>query len=354
MTQLASLGPFAYSGPNPGGIYTNPIGFWVVVVLAMLALLFVLLTATAYTVFYERRVLGFLQRRPGPNRVGPLGLMQLAADGVKLAFKESFVPREVDPVLYVLAPAIMVTAAFLAWAVIPVGIWYGVTYWVANLNIGILLVFAVSSMNAYAILLGGWSSNSKYSLLGGLRAAAQLISYEMSLGLSLVPVFMIVGSLRLQDIANYSVHWGLYQGPVPLLLLAPISFVLYLISAVAETNRTPFDLPEAEQELVGGYLTEYSGLKFVCFYLGEYVNMITVSAVAALIFLAGWHPTFWWLPAFVPFTLKVVFFLFLYIWLRATLPRLRYDMLMRLGWKVLLPLAMVNVVVTALVLVAVS
>jgi NADH-quinone oxidoreductase subunit H len=340
--------------PDPFGLYTNDIGHWVIVVVGMLLVVFVILTAAAYTVWFERVGLGRFQRRPGPNRVGPAGLMQLAADGVKLAFKESFAPRDVDRILYVLAPAIMVVAAFLAWAVIPLGIWNNFYYWIADLNIGILLVFAVSSMNAYAILLGGWSSNSKYSLLGGLRAAAQLISYEMSLGLSLVPIFMIVGSLRLQDIANYSVHWGFYNGPIPLLLFAPLSFAIYLISAVAETNRTPFDLPEAEQELVGGYLTEYSGLKFVCFYLGEYVNMITVSTLASLIFLAGWHPTFWFLPAVIPFFLKIVFFLFLYIWLRATFPRLRYDQLMRLGWKVLLPLALANVVVTALVLVAVT
>jgi NADH-quinone oxidoreductase subunit H len=323
------------------------------VVVAMVAVVFVILTAAAYTVWFERVELGHMQRRPGPNRVGPWGLMQLAADGVKLAFKESFTPRDVDPVLYVLAPAIMVVAAFLAWAVIPFGLSNGFTYWIANLNIGILLIFAVSSMNAYAVLLGGWSSNSKYSLIGGLRAAAQLISYEMALGLSLVPIFMIVGSLRLQDIADYSVHWGPYSGPLPLIVLAPVSFVIYLVAAVAETNRTPFDLPEAEQELVGGYLTEYSGLKFVCFYLGEYVNMITVSALASLIFLAGWHPAIGPL-AWVSFLVKVIFFLFLYIWLRATLPRLRYDQLMRLGWKVLLPVALANVVVTALVLVAVQ
>jgi NADH-quinone oxidoreductase subunit H len=340
--------------PDPFGLYTNEIGHWVIVVVGMLLVVFVILTAAAYTVWFERVGLGRFQRRPGPNRVGPAGLMQLAADGVKLAFKESFAPRDVDRILYVLAPAIMVVAAFLAWAVIPFGIWNNFYYWIADLNIGILLVFAVSSMNAYAILLGGWSSNSKYSLLGGLRAAAQLISYEMALGLSLVPIFMIVGSLRLQDIANYSVHWGFYNGPIPLLVFAPVSFVIYLISAVAETNRTPFDLPEAEQELVGGYLTEYSGLKFVCFYLGEYVNMITVSTLASLIFLAGWHPTFWFLPAVIPFFGKIVFFLSLYIWLRATFPRLRYDQLMRLGWKVLLPLALANVVVTALVLVAVT
>jgi NADH-quinone oxidoreductase subunit H len=339
--------------PDPFGLYTGAITHWVVVVVAMVAVVFVILTAAAYTVWFERIELGHMQRRPGPNRVGPWGLMQLAADGVKLVFKESFAPRDVDRVLYVLAPAIMVVAAFLAWSVIPFGLSDGFTYWIANLNIGILLVFAVSSMNAYAILLGGWSSNSKYSLLGGMRAAAQLISYEMSLGLSLVPIFMITGSLRLEDIAGYTVHWGPYSGPLPLIVLAPVSFVIYLISAVAETNRTPFDLPEAEQELVGGYLTEYSGLKFVCFYLGEYVNMITVSALASLIFLAGWHPAIG--PfAWVAFLVKVIFFLFLYIWLRTTLPRLRYDQLMRLGWKVLLPLALANVVVTALVLVAVQ
>jgi NADH-quinone oxidoreductase subunit H len=339
--------------PDPGGVYTNPIGHWVIVVVAMVALLLVVLTGAAYTVWFERVALGRFQRRPGPNRVGPAGLLQLAADGVKLATKESFAPRGVDPVLYVLAPAIMVAAAFLAWAVIPIGLGSGFTYWIANINIGILLVFAVSAMNAYAILLGGWSSNNKYSLLGGLRAAAQLISYEIALGLSLVPVFMIVGSLRLGDIANYSVHWGFYNGPIPLVILAPVSFVIYLIAAVAETNRTPFDLPEAEQELIGGYLTEYSGLKFVCFYLGEYVNMITVAALASLVFFAGANPAFG--PfAWVSFFVKVVFFLFLYIWLRTTFPRLRYDQLMRLGWKVLLPLALANVVVTAIVLVAVQ
>lgn len=340
------------AAPDPLGLYTNPIGHWVIVVVAMVVAIVVLMTGAAYSVWFERVALGRMQRRPGPNRVGPFGLLQLAADGVKLAFKESFAPGMVDPVLYVLAPAIMVTAAFLAWAVIPVGIWYGFSYWIADLNVGILLVLAVSSMNAYALLLGGWSSNNKYSLLGGLRAAAQLVSYELSLGLALVPVFMIVGSLRLQDIATFQVHWFGASFPLPLILIAPLSFVIYMVSAVAEVNRTPFDLPEAEQELIGGYLTEYSGLKFVCFYLGEYINMITVAALATLLFLAGWEgpllpPVFW---MFV----KIVFFIFLFIWLRTTLPRLRYDMLMRLGWKVLLPLAIANVVVTAIVLVAVQ
>jgi NADH-quinone oxidoreductase subunit H len=337
---------------NPWAIYNDPLGHWVVVVVAMVLLVFILLTATAYTVLFERVALGRLQRRPGPNRVGPFGLMQMAADGVKLAFKESFAPKDVDHILFLLAPAIAVAAAFMAWAVIPFGIWYGYTYWIADLNIGVLLIFAVSSMNVYAIMLGGWASNNKYSLLGGLRAAAQLISYEMAMGLSLVPVFMIVGSLRLQDIVNFHVHWGPYDGPLPLVIVAPVSFVIFLIAAVAETNRAPFDLPEAEQELVGGFLTEYSGLKFVCFYLGEYVNMVTASALASLLFFGGWF--LWIVPPFLALSLKIVFFLFVYIWLRGTLPRLRYDMLMRLGWKFLLPLAIVNVMVTAVILVAVT
>lgn len=337
------MGYLAY--PNPGGVYDDPVLHWVIVVVAMLLLFFILITATAYVVFFERVALGRFQRRPGPNRVGPMGLLQMAADGVKLAFKESFAPRDVDPVLYVAAPAITVITAFLAWTVIPIGIWYGFAYWIADINIGVLLVLAISSMNVYAIMLGGWASNSKYSLLGGLRAAAQLISYEMAMGLSLVPVFILVGSLRLQDIATYLVH----VGPVglPLLVVTPLSFVIYLVAAVAETNRAPFDLPEAEQELVGGYLTEYSGLKFVCFYLGEYVAMITQSALATVIFLGGWQ--LWVVPPFLAFAIKILLFLFLYIWLRATLPRLRYDMLMRLGWKVLLPLAMANVIVTAVI-----
>jgi NADH-quinone oxidoreductase subunit H len=333
-------------------LYNNAIGHWVVVAAASAGLLFVVLTATAYTVWFERVALGRIQRRPGPNRVGPFGLLQLAADGVKLAFKESFVPEKTDKVIYVVAPTIAVAAAFLAWAVIPIGLWYNVQYWIADINIGVLLVFAVSSLNVYAIVLGGYASNNKYSLLGGLRAAAQLISYEMALGLSLVPTFMIVGSLRLRDIVEYTVTWGPYHGPLPLILLTPVGFVIYLIAAVAETNRAPFDLPEAEQELIGGFLTEYSGLKFVMYYLAEYVNMITVSALATLIFFGGWH--LWIVPPVLAFFLKVVLFLFLYIWLRGTFPRLRYDMLMRLGWKVLLPLAIVNVIVTGIVLVAVQ
>ena len=334
------------------GLYNDPIGHWVVVVVAAAALLFVVLTATAYTVWFERVALGRIQRRPGPNRVGPFGLLQLAADGLKLAFKESFIPAKTDKVLYVIAPTIAVAAAFLSWAVIPIGLWYNVQYWIADVNIGILLIFAFSSLNVYAIVLGGYASNNKYSLLGGMRAAAQLISYEVALGLSLVPTFMIVGSLRLRDIVEYTVHWGPYTGPIPLILITPIGFVIYLMAAIAETNRAPFDLPEAEQELIGGFLTEYSGLKFVMYYLAEYVNMITVSALATLLFFGGWHLGI--VPPVLAFFLKVVLFLFLYIWLRGTFPRLRYDMLMRLGWKVLLPLAIANIIVTGIVLVAVQ
>jgi NADH-quinone oxidoreductase subunit H len=333
-------------------LYNNAVGHWVVVVVAMALLLFVVLTATAYTVWFERVALGRIQRRPGPNRVGPAGLMQLAADGVKLAFKESFIPEKTDRVIYVLAPAIGVAAAFLAWTVIPIGLWYNVTYWIADVNVGILIIFAVSSLNVYAIVLGGYSSNNKYSLLGGLRSAAQLISYEMALGLALVPTFMIVGSLRLRDIVDYTVSWGPYHGPIPLILLTPVGFIIYLISATAETNRTPFDLPEAEQELIGGFLTEYSGLKFTMYYLAEYLNVITVSTLAVLLFFGGWY--LYPFPPVLVFLVKVVIMIFVYIWLRGTFPRLRYDMLMRLGWKVLLPLAIANVVVTAIVLVAVS
>ena len=332
------------------GIYNDPIGHWVVVVVAIALLLFVVLTATAYTVWFERVALGHIQRRPGPNRVGPYGLLQLAADGVKLAFKESFIPAKTEKVLYVVAPTIAVAAAFLSWAVIPIGLWYNVQYWIADINIGILLIFGLSSLNVYAIFLGGYASENKFSLLGGMRSAAQLISYELALGLALVPTFMIVGSLRLRDIVEYTVTWGPYHGPIPLILLTPVGFVVYIIAAVAETNRAPFDLPEAEQELIGGFLTEYSGLKFVMYYLAEYVNMITVAALAALLFFGGWY--LWFVPPVLAFVLKVVFFLFLYIWLRGTFPRLRYDMLMRLGWKVLLPLAIVNVVVTGVILVA--
>ena len=343
-----------YQGPNPGQIYNDPVWHWVLILVGIVILLAVVLTVVANTVWYERVSLGRLQLRPGPNRVGPHGLMQIPADTVKNITKESFSPYGVDTTLYLLAPGLIVGASLLAWAVIPVGFWYGWTYWIANLNIGVLFIFGVAAMNVYAILLAGWSSNNKYSMLGGLRAAAQLVSYEMAMGLSLVPVFMIAHSVTLQSIATYSVHWGPYHGPMPFLILAPLSFVIFVMSQVSEINRAPFDLPEAEQELIGGYLTEYSGLKFLCFYIGEYINLVTASTLITVIFLGAWFPTFPWFPAFIPFVIKVLAVLFFMFWLRSTFPRLRYDMLMRLGWKLLLPLALLNVAVTAVILVAVG
>lgn len=340
----------AYNGPNPGGIYTDPVGHWVVVVVAMLVTFLILITVTAYVVFLERVLIGRFQRRPGPNRVGPHGLLQSAVDGVKLLTKESFMPTGVDRFTYLLAPAIAVLAALMTWSVVPFAIWGDFTYWIANVNIGILVIFAISAMNVYALMLGGYSSNSKYSLLGGLRSAAQLISYEMSLGLSLVPTFIIVGSLRLQDIANYAVHVGPLA--LPLIFVTPLGFVIYLVSAVAETNRAPFDLPEAEQELVGGFHTEYSGFKFAMFYIAEYMNIFAVSTVASVLFLGGGSGPFG--ASIIWLIVKISIFLFFYIWLRSTLPRLRYDSLMKLGWKVLLPLALTNVIVTAFVVVLVD
>ena len=310
-------------------------------------IILLLLTAFAYMTLYERRLVGRIQARYGPNRVGPAGLLQPVADGVKLAFKQSIIPRSVDLPLYLLAPGISVVTALTAFAVIPVGPGYNIfgrqiNFWLADLNVGLLFMLAMSSLGAYGIVLAGYSSNNKYSLLGGLRAAAQLISYELALGLSLIGVVMLSGSLSLTAIVDGQ-RSGLWY-----ILVQPIGFVIFLISAVAETNRAPFDLVEAEQELVGGYHTEYTGLRFALFFMAEYINMVTISALAATLFLGGWRGPFdllsgpWWL------LLKVLIFLSLYIVLRATLPRLRYDQLMRLGWRFLLPIALFNVVITAI------
>lgn len=316
-------------------------------VIKSLIIIVLLLTAFAYMTLYERRILGRVQVRFGPNRVGPAGLFQPLADGVKLAFKQAITPRGVDKPLYLLAPAISVVTALSAFAVIPVGPTYNIfgraiPFHLADFNVGLLFLLAMSSLGAYGIVLAGYASNNKYSLLGGLRAAAQLISYELALGLSLVGVLMLTGSLSLTKIVNYQ------SGGFWLILVQPVAFVIYLISAIAETNRAPFDLVEAEQELVGGYHTEYTGLRFALFFMAEYINMVTVSAVAATLFLGGWRGPFdllggpWWL------LIKIVAILTLYVLLRATLPRLRYDQLMRLGWRWLLPIALLNVVVTAI------
>ncbi len=316
-------------------------------------LLFVVLTAAAYLVFAERRLVAAFQIRLGPNRVGPFGLLQPLADVIKLITKEPAAPAGRSRLVYLLAPVFAMAAALSALAVIPFNgpndlIPFGrqIGYAIANVNVGILYVFAITSLGVYGIFLGGWSSNSKYSLLGALRSSAQMISYEMSLGFSLVGVFILAGSLNLQQIV-------MAQHGAWFVLLQPLGFVLYLISAVAETNRAPFDLPEADTELVGGYFTEYSGMRFATYFIGEYVAMIVVSCIATTMFLGGWLPPwpFGFTEGIIPgifwFALKTSVFLFLYIWVRATLPRLRYDRLMQLGWKTLLPLSLVNILATA-------
>jgi NADH-quinone oxidoreductase subunit H len=306
-------------------------------------LILAFITAAAYLVYAERKVVSYMQVRVGPNRVGPFGLLQPLADVVKLASKEDSRPAGRDDLLYRAGPAIMVICAIAAFAVIPVTPTFTVlgkpiTGYITNLNVGVLYIFAISGMTVYAIVLGGWASNSKYSLLGAMRSAAQLISYEMALGFSLVGVFILAQSVNLNTIIAA-------QHRVWFVLLQPLAFVLYMISATAEVNRAPFDLPEAEQELVAGYLTEYGGLKWGLYFLGEYVNMVTVSAIAATVFLGGWQGPV--LPGFMWFLLKVGAMIFVLFWLRATLPRLKYDRLMALGWKVLLPLGLLNLAITA-------
>ena len=321
--------------------------------------LFVLLTAVAYTVWLERKVVGHMQNRWGPTRVGPFGLLQPAADGIKFLFKEDLTPPHVYKPLYIAAPVLAVVFALTSISVIPIGNWisiFGVhtPLQITDVNIGLLMILGVTSMGVYGVALAGWSSNNKYSLLGGLRASAQMVSYEISLGLSLVGVLIMSGSFSLRAIVDaqggtfwgFIPRWNIFQGQI-------IGFLVYLVAAYAETNRIPFDLPEAETELVAGYHTEYSAMKFAMFFMAEYANMITVACLATLLFFGGWHgpiggppvlqallPVFW-------FVAKVFVFLFIYIWVRGTLPRFRYDQLMAFGWKFLLPMAIANVVATA-------
>jgi NADH-quinone oxidoreductase subunit H len=336
------------------------ITFIVVSVIKSALTLFVLLTAVAYTVWLERKVVGHMQNRWGPTRVGPFGLLQPAADGIKFLFKEDLTPPHVYKPLYIAAPLIAVIFALTSIAVIPIGNsitigGYSVPLQITDVNIGLLLVLGITSMGVYGVALAGWASNNKYSLLGGLRASAQMVSNEISLGLSLVGVLIMAGSFSLRDIVNsqsghfwgFIPRWNIFHGQF-------IGFFVYLMAAYAETNRIPFDLPEAETELVAGYHTEYSAMKFAMFFMAEYANMITVACLATLLFFGGWHgpvfgppilqallPVFW-------FVAKVFAFLFLYIWVRGTLPRFRYDQLMAFGWKFLLPLALVNLIATAI------
>ncbi len=322
-----------------------------------LALCVVLLGAFAYMTVIERKLLGRMQHRYGPNRVGPFGLMQPIADAIKSIFKEDIVVLASDRFVYFLAPFISIVFALSAFGAIPAGpagSLFGFNPWIVDLDIGLLYVFAATSIGVYGIFLAGWSSNSKYSLLGGLRSSAQMISYELGLGLSALTIILIAGTLNLREIVDFGV-WSL--SPLLWLPLA-VSFVTYVISSVAEVNRTPFDLPEAEQEIVAGYLTEYSSIKWALFQMAEYVNMMTAAAFISTLFLGGWRgPAF--LNALVPgvaewpfiwLLLKMAIFMFLFIWLRATLPRFRYDQLMRFGWIWLFEIALFSALVTGAVI----
>ena len=317
---------------------------------------FVLLTAFAYLTFAERKIAALMQVRKGPNRVGPWGLLQPAADGIKLIFKEEVMPAGADKILFFLAPILTMIPAIVIVAVIPVGPdveLFGriIRLGISDLNVGLLYILAIASVAVYGIVLAGWSSANKYALLGGLRASAQMISYEIALGLSIIGPIMLAGTLSLQGIvqAQQSSTWYV--------LWQPLGAMIFLIAGLAELNRAPFDMPEAEQELTAGYFTEYSGMKFSLFFMGEYIKMVAVSAIATTLFFGGYLgpfvDTFPWL-GILYFGIKTAAFLFLMIWIRLTLPRLRYDQLMAFGWKVLLPLALFNVVITAIVIVLVG
>jgi NADH-quinone oxidoreductase subunit H len=314
-----------------------------------------LLNSAAVMVYVERKVAALLQQRMGPYLVGPRGLLQPLADIVKLMFKEELRPAASDVILFTLAPVISATAAFAAFSVVPFGAdttLFGLLdeplrLQVADVNVAILVVFAVGSMGVYGIVLAGWSSNSKYSLLGGLRSSAQMISYELSYGLALAGVLVFANSLSLADIVGR--QSGTWFGFIPrwYVFFQPLGFLIFMAAGIAETNRAPFDFPEAEQELVAGYHTEYSSMRFAMFFLAEYINMVTVSAVATDLFLGGWHGPL--LPeslGWIWFLVKVAAILFFYVWMRWTLPRYRYDQLMQFGWKVLLPVAVVNLIAT--------
>jgi NADH-quinone oxidoreductase subunit H len=346
--------------------------FIIAAVIKIALVAFILLTGVAYTTWLERKIVGRIQNRWGPTRVGPFGLLQPLADGIKFILKEDMVPDNVHKVLYIMAPILALAMSLISIAVIP----FGETITIhghetalqitgvinpggptTDINIGLLIILGATSIGVYGIVLAGWSSNSKYALLGSLRAGAQMISYELALGLSLVGVLILGGTFSLRGIVESQIMGDKWLGFIPHWYIFPqfIAFFIYLMAAYAETNRIPFDLPEAETELVAGYHTEYSAMKFAMFFMAEYLNMITVSCVATLLFFGGWSgplfgsglvrsllPIFW-------FALKIFFFMFLYIWIRGTLPRFRYDQLMAFGWKFLLPLAIANIIVTSLI-----
>ena len=299
----------------------------------------------AFLVYFERKVFAAMTLRRGPNVVGPWGVFQSFADFIKIFFKETIVPTGANKVVFLAAPVLTFILAFIAWAVVP----FAPGWVIADINVGILYLFAVSSLGVYGMVMAGWASNSRYPFLGALRSAAQMVSYEVSMGFVIVTVLLVVGSLNLSDIvmAQERIWFAIPLFPM---------FIIFFISALAETNRHPFDLPEAESELVAGYQVEYSAIPFVLFFLGEYANMILMSAMTAILFLGGWLPPFdiapfTWIPGPIWFVLKIIFLLFVFVWVRATFPRYRYDQLMRLGWKVFLPFSLLWVVLTAGVLV---
>jgi len=322
--------------------------FWPVlfIIAKILLIVFPLLFAVAYLTYVERKVIGAMQLRKGPNVVGPFGLFQPLADGLKLFLKETIIPSGADRAVFILAPLVTFTLSFVAWAVIP----FDKNLVLANINVGILYLFAVSSLSVYGVLMAGWASNSRYAFLGALRSAAQMVSYEVSMGFVIVTVLICVGSLNLSDIVEAQTKMWFC---IPLFPM----FVIFFISTLAETNRHPFDLPEDEAALVAGYFVEYSSMPFALFFLGEYAAMILMSGMTVILFLGGWlppldNPIFQAVPGLVWFVLKIGLILFLFLWVRATLPRYRYDQLMRLGWKVFLPLSLAWVVITAGVVVA--
>ena len=322
----------------------------------ILAVFVVLILIVAYATWLERKVIGHMQTRLGPMRTGWHGLLQPIADGLKLFFKEDIIPTQASKVTFLLAPMMLLVPAFITVAVVPFGddlvlMGYTIPQQITDLNVGVLYVLAMAGLGAYGIVLAGWSSNSKYSLIGGIRSTAQMISYELSAGLVIIAVFMLSETLSLREIVYLQQEplWGKI-GFLPnwYVFSQPLAFVLFVLASLAEINRTPFDLPEAESELVSGFCTEYSSMKYALFFMAEYANMVVISAIAATLFLGGWSG-----PFFGPINLllKIFCFMFFFIWLRATMPRVRYDQLMVLGWKIMLPLALANLVITGLVVV---
>ncbi len=319
--------------------------FWVIAIKAGLVV-FIVVTAFAYITLLERKLIGRFQLRPGPNRTGPFGLLQPLADVVKLVFKEGFTPQGANRYVFGLAPLVSLFAAVGGLALIPFGgttTWFGhtINFYGTDLPIALLVVFALSSLGFYGLILGGWASGNKYSLLGAARTAAQLVSYEVAMGLTVIGVVMMSQTLSLRGIVESQANTVWY------VVLQPLSFIIFCLCAIAETNRPPFDLPEAESELVAGYQTEYAGLRFAMFTMAEYLNMIVVSALGVTLFFGGYSGP--WLPGWIWLALKIFVLILGFIWLRATLPRLRYDRLMKLGWKVLLPLSTINLLITAII-----